>query len=157
MVPTFEPAILWCLASAAVFFFNEKSLLWYQLCLIQHYWNQPGRTPTLYWPQNLQFTVWTLHKMTQQLHSWILQLVSAQIQLSQVGGVDLQSWGQRSTADLWQTAVTQPENRINVTLEDNVSVWNHSMFNLFRAEKGLNVEELQTPEPNRLTLKKHSH
>ena len=65
------------------------------------------------WPQNLQFTVWIPHKGTQQLHSWILQLVVVQVQLSQMGGVGLQSWGQRSTADLWQTAAPQSEQIIN--------------------------------------------
>ena len=61
------------------------------------------------WPQSLQSIVWTLHKFRQQLHSWILQLVETQVQLSQMEGVGLQSWGQKSTADLWQTALLQSE------------------------------------------------
>ncbi len=35
--------------------------------------------------------------------------VVTQLQLCQMGGVGLQSWGQRSTADLWQTAALQSE------------------------------------------------
>lgn len=79
------------------------------LCLVQYCWNQHELTPTLYWPQSLQSTVWTLLQITQQLHVWILQVVVTQVQLSQMGGVGLQSWGQRSTADLWQTAAHQSE------------------------------------------------
>ena len=88
---------------------NTGSLLWYWLCLLQYCWNQHGLTPTLYWPHSLQATVWTLHKFRQQLHSWILQLVVTQVELSQMGGVGVQSWGQRSTTDLWQTAAPQSE------------------------------------------------
>ena len=45
------------------------------------------------WPQSLQSAVWTLQKTTQQLYSWILQVVGVQIQLSQMGGVGIQSRG----------------------------------------------------------------
>ncbi len=43
----------------------------------------------------------------------MLQLVVLQLQLSQMGGVGFQSWDQRSTADLWQNAAPQTEDRIN--------------------------------------------
>ena len=89
---------------------NTGSLLSYWLCLIQNCWNQHTLTPTLYSPQSLQSTVWTLLKINQLLHVWLLQVVLPQIQLSQMWGrVGLQSWGQIITADLWQTAVSQPK------------------------------------------------
>ena len=67
------------------------------------------------WPQSLQSTVWTLQSRTQNLHSWILQVdVVTQVQFCQMGGVELQSWGQRITADLWQPAVNQSEKRIYI-------------------------------------------
>ena len=60
------------------------------------------------WPESFQCTVWTLQSSRQQLDSWILQVVVTQVKLSQMGGVGVQSWGQRSTAFLcdqtsWQT------------------------------------------------------
>ena len=67
------------------------------------------RAKYMNWPQSLQSTVWTLQSSWQKLHSWIIQLVVAQVQLCQMGGVGLQSWDQRITADLWQPAVLQPE------------------------------------------------
>ena len=88
---------------------NTGSLLWYWLCLILNCWNQHRLTPTLYSLQSLQSAVWTLLKINQLLHVWILQLVSSQIQHFQMGGVVLQSWGQIITADLWQTAPLQSE------------------------------------------------
>ena len=60
------------------------------------------------WPQSLQSAERTLQKTTQQLHSWIPQNVVTQVQLSEMGGVGFQSRGQRSTADLWHTALLQP-------------------------------------------------
>jgi len=39
-------------------------------------------------PQYVELTVWTLQSRTEQLHSWILQVIVPQVQLSQ-GGV----WG----------------------------------------------------------------
>ena len=61
------------------------------------------------WPQSLQSTVWTLLEITQILQVWMLQVVPPQVQFCQVGGVGLQSWAQRRTADLWQTASDQSE------------------------------------------------
>ena len=65
------------------------------------------------WPQSLQSAERTLQKTTQMLHSWILQRVSTQVQLCEMGGVGLQSRDQKITAHLWQTAVNQPEWEIN--------------------------------------------
>ena len=73
-------------------------------CLVENW-----LTGTFYWPQSLQAAVWTLHKILQMFHSWILQVVSTQVQMFQIGGVGLQSWGQRITADLWQPAALQSE------------------------------------------------
>ena len=47
------------------------------------------KTQSVSWPQSLQSTVLNLQKITQQLHSWILQLVVTQLKLSQMGGVRL--------------------------------------------------------------------
>ena len=58
-------------------------------------------------PESLQFTVWTLQSRTEQLHSWILQVVPTQVQFSQIGGVGLQSWGNNFTVSLWQSAATK--------------------------------------------------
>lgn len=43
-------------------------------------WNHHHLIPNLYWPQTLKFTVWTLQKIPQWLHSWILQIVFTQVQ-----------------------------------------------------------------------------
>lgn len=51
------------------------------------------------WPQNLQFIVAAVDEIPKLLHSRILQIkVPTQDQLSEVGGVELQSRGQPITA-----------------------------------------------------------
>ena len=37
-----------------------------------------------------------------QLHSWILQIIGTQVQLSQTRGGGADNWGQSFTASLWQ-------------------------------------------------------
>ena len=58
--------------------------------------------------ETFQCTVWTLQSTRKLLHSWIMQVVVTQVQISQMGEVGTQSWGQESTAFLcdqtsWQT------------------------------------------------------
>ena len=120
---------------------------------LSHHINLSTEVKHVVWPQSLQSAVWTLQKITQTIHVWIRQLVFTQVQLSQMGGVGLQSWGQRSTADLWQPAAFQSDKRINaVSLEDSALTWNHSVINnLFK--KKMRKWKLQTSEPNRTQVK----
>lgn len=60
------------------------------------------------WPENFQPAVWTLQSSTELLHSWILQLTMTQVQLSEVGGVELQSWGHDFTVTVWEEAIRKP-------------------------------------------------
>ena len=61
-----------------------------------------SRLPVLSWnkytPKCLQFTLWIPQFIREQLHSWILQVVVTQVQLSQVVRVWLQSCSQKATA-----------------------------------------------------------
>lgn len=97
-------------------------------------------------PQSLQSTVWTLQSSTQKLHSWIMQLVSTHVQLCQMGGVGLQSWGHNFTVRLWESTLSQSvmienikcviikaenlhyKHRLNV-YEDKTE-WGHNLMNL---------------------------
>ena len=70
--------------------------------------NNNETVKSMNWPESLQFTVWTLQSRTEQLHSWILQVIDpTQVQFSQMGGVGLQSWGNNFTMSLWQPAETK--------------------------------------------------
>ena len=65
----------------------------------------------LFIPESVQSPAWILQSR-QQLHSWVSWMIVAQVQLSQMGGVGVQSWGQIRTAFLcdqtaWQTVKTQ--------------------------------------------------
>ena len=66
----------------------------------------------LFIPESVQSPAWILQSSRQPLHSWVSWMIVAQVQLSQMGGVGVQSWDQRSTAFLcdqtaWQPADTQ--------------------------------------------------
>ena len=70
------------------------------------------------WPESLQSTVWTPQSSREQLHSWILQIIGTQVQLSQTRGGGAENWGQSFTASLWQMTAIQPAHKIN-----NVRNW----------------------------------
>lgn len=63
---------------------------------------------TCFWPESLQATVWTLQDLGQQLHSWALQAVFTQVQLSHTGWVGVQSWCQESAAFICDLTAHQP-------------------------------------------------
>lgn len=46
------------------------------------------------WPESLKFTTLVLQSSAQQRHSWILQVVVAQVQLSKITGLGVEHWGQ---------------------------------------------------------------
>lgn len=54
-------------------------------------------------------SVWTLHCSSQKLHSWLLQFIFTEVQLSQTGGLRPENWRQSVTASLWEIAATQSE------------------------------------------------
>ena len=89
--------VLWNQSSASVTLNCTVALMvktheqkkWDLLCSEQYCGNQRGLTPTLYWPQSLQSTAWTVLQIRQQLPSWILQVIESHVQLSQMGGVGL--------------------------------------------------------------------
>ena len=56
-------------------------------------------------------------QMKQQLHSWILQVIVSQVQLSQMGGVGLQSWGHDFTVTLWESTINKSVMTDNRTLK----------------------------------------
>ena len=65
-------------------------------------------------PELLQPPSWTLQSSRQQLDSWLSWMIVAQVQLSQMGGVGVQSRGQRSTSFLcdqtsWHTEMKKVE------------------------------------------------
>ena len=60
------------------------------------------------WPESLQSTVWTPQSSREPLHSWILQIIGTQVQLSQTRGGGAENWGQSFTASLWQLTAIQP-------------------------------------------------
>lgn len=66
------------------------------------------------WPQSLQSALWTRYVTTQQLCSWILQLIVGQIKLPQMRGVWFQSRDKWSTSALWQSTRDQPKWRNNI-------------------------------------------
>ena len=76
--------------------------------------------------QSLQSTVWTLQSRTQQLHSWILQFVVTQVQLSQMWRVGLQSWSDDFTVSLWESTVHQSVNTDNKTFKSD-KIWLFTM------------------------------
>ena len=71
-----------------------------------------------FWPESFKFTVWTLQSWWQQLHSWILQVIVTQVQLSQTRGLGMENWRQSFTASLWQITASQPEGNIS-----DVEIW----------------------------------
>ena len=75
------------------------------------------RAKHMNWPQSLQSTVWTLQSRTQQLHSWILQLIATQVQFCQMGGTGLQSWGHDFTVSLWEITANKSVNTDNKTVK----------------------------------------
>ena len=81
-----------------------------------------------HWPESLQSTVWTPQSSREQLHSWILQIIGTQVQLSQTRGGGAENWGQSFTAELWQITAIQPSHKIN-----------RNML-LFRADVTLNMK-----------------
>ena len=56
--------------------------------------------------------MWTLQFSRKSLHSWILQVVVTQVQLSQTRGLGAENWGQSFTASLWEVTATQSEQEI---------------------------------------------
>ena len=59
-------------------------------------------------PESVQSALWILKFGRKQLHSWVSWMIVAQVQLSQMGGVGAQSWGQRGTAFLCDLTAWQP-------------------------------------------------
>lgn len=60
-------------------------------------------------PESLQGTMWTLQSSREEFHSWIMQVIVTQVQLSEFRGLRAENWGQSFTAVLWQITATQPE------------------------------------------------
>ena len=69
----------------------------------------------LFIPESVQAQVWILQLSRQQLHSWVFWMIIGQVQLSKMGGIGVQSWGQRSTAFLCDQTAWQPVNTQNKT------------------------------------------
>lgn len=69
-------------------------------------------TSSVHLHQGLQFTVWALQELPQQLHTWILHLVLTEVQFRESGRAGFQSWGQVITAVLWQPAAPQSKKKI---------------------------------------------
>ena len=69
----------------------------------------------LFVPESVQSPLWTLPSSRQELHSWLSWMIVAQVQLSQMGGVRSQSWGQRRTAFLCDQTAWQPGNVHHIT------------------------------------------
>ena len=66
-------------------------------------------------PESVQSPAWILQSSRQLLHSWVSWMIVAQVQLSQMGGVGVQSWDQRSTAFLCDQTAWQPVDTQNIT------------------------------------------
>ena len=58
-------------------------------------------------PESVQSPAWILQSSREQRSSRVSWVIVAQVQLSQMGGVGAQSWGQRSTAFLCDQAARQ--------------------------------------------------
>lgn len=61
-------------------------------------------------PECVQSPAWIIQSSRQQLHSWVSWIIVAQVQLSQVWGIWLQSRSQWSTALLCDLTAGQPAN-----------------------------------------------
>ena len=58
-------------------------------------------------PESVQSPAWILQSSREKRNSWVSWVIVAQVQLSQMGGVGAQSWGQRTTAVLCDQAARQ--------------------------------------------------
>ena len=128
----------------------------YQQCCWLRLWTNTPQLVSVTEKQCVSSCCLFIPETVRQLRSWVSWMIVAQVQLSQMGGVGSQSWGQSSTAFLCDHTAWQPVHTHTHTpthTHKHTHTHTHLRIIHFGKNKTMSSKRLQRPkDPGHVTL-----